>query len=108
MTEQDMQKELQVSPLARHVLGSMFGWNQVLTFHNVENVPSPEMRAVLYELVASGALVREVGLPDMPSHGQAERFRLAQGFDVASFRNEAAKAAFGDKVPSVRLFVRKV
>lgn len=102
-----MAEDTVMTPLARHVLGSMFGWSMVVTFHNVENTPSPEMRKALDELVSVGALVLEKGMPDMPAHGLAERYRVAKGFDVEPFRKEAAAQVFSGDAPSVRLFVKK-
>nr|WP_295976804.1 hypothetical protein [uncultured Agrobacterium sp.] len=50
-----------LSAEARSVLGGVFGFGQVLTFHMIESVLLPEMQAVLDELVSAGMVVNEGG-----------------------------------------------
>lgn len=95
----------ELSTEARTVLGSVFGWGAVLTYHMIDSVPSPEMQAALDELFEAGIVVREVGSDDMPSHGKAVRYRLYPGFDVEPYRREAAQSIFDNKAPSIRVFM---
>lgn len=97
--------EQSLSENARIVFGSSFSWGQVLTYHMVESVPSPEMQQALDELVAAGMLVEERGLPDMTR--EAVRYRVAEGVDVAPFRRESAERIFRGDAPSIRIFIPK-
>lgn len=94
-----------LSENARIVLGSSFGWGQVLTYHMVESVPSPEMQEALDELVAAGLLKEERGLDDMSA--RAVCYRLSEGVDVAPFRKEAWERIENNDTPSIRVFIPK-
>jgi hypothetical protein len=94
-----------LSENARIVLGSSFAWGQVLTYHMVESVPSPEMQKALDELVAAGMLKEERGLEDMSK--RAVRYRLADGVDVGPFRKEAWARIENNTTPSIRVFIPK-
>jgi hypothetical protein len=96
-----------LSETATLVLGSTFGWGAILTFHMQESVPSPEMQAALDELVQAGKMVREMGLDDMPAHGQAVRYRVAPDIDLDAYRRIAAKRFFDGDVPSIRVYIPK-
>jgi hypothetical protein len=95
----------QLSLNARTVLGSVFGWNTVLTYHMQDSVPSEEMQAALDELVAANMLLREQGLPDMPAHGKSVRYRVADGVNLAPLRKEAAEHVFDGTAPSIRVYI---
>jgi hypothetical protein len=73
----------------------------------LESVPSPEMQQALDELVSSGILLREKGLDDMPSHGRAVRYRVADGIDLTPFRREAAQSILDGTAPSIRVFIKR-
>lgn len=103
-----MANSSELSSNARHVLGAVFGWNSVLMYHNIESVPSPEMQEILDELVAAGMLKAEVGMDDMPAHGQAVRYRVSEGVDLDSYRREAGKGVFDGSAPSIRVAIKKV
>lgn len=94
-----------LSENARIVLGSSFAWGQVLTYHMVQSVPSPEMQAALDELVAAGLLVEERGLDDMSAI--AVRYRLADGVDLVPFRKEVWDRIADGTMPAIRVFVPK-
>lgn len=93
----------ELSPNARAVLGSMFGFGQVLTYQMIESVPSPEMQEALDELVGAGMVLREQGLPDMTR--KAVRYRAAGGFDLTEFKREAWDRIADGSAPSIRVFV---
>jgi len=95
----------ELSDKARIVLGSVFGWGAVFTYHMVESIPSPEMDAALEELVQAGKVTREIGLPDMTR--DAVRYRVADGVDLSPFRKEAFdRLAIGEE-PRIRVFIKK-
>lgn len=94
-----------LSDAARNVLGTMFGWGQVLTYHMNESTPSPEMQEALDELVAANMVTKEKGLPDMTRN--AVRYRVADGVDVAPFRREAWDRIAEGSAPSIRVFIKK-
>jgi hypothetical protein len=95
----------ELSENASIVLGSTFGWGSVVTYHMLEYKPSPEMQEALDELVEAGKLVREQGLDDMPQHGKAVRYRVADGVDLTAHRQQAAQSIFGGGGPSIRVMV---
>jgi hypothetical protein len=97
--------KVELSDNARIVLGSSFGWGQVLTYHMIQSVPSPEMQEALDELVNAGLLRRDAGLPDMTK--KAIRYKLAEGVDIALFRKLAAERFFSGDAPAIRVFVPK-
>lgn len=95
----------ELSENARVVLGSSFSFGQVLTYHMIKSVPSPEMHEALNELVNAGMLIEERGLPDMTM--KAVRYRLADGIDVTPFRKEAMERIEHGDAPSIRIFIPK-
>ncbi len=95
----------ELSDQARIVLGSVFGWGAVLTYHMVESVPSPEMDAALEELVQAGKITRETGLPDISR--KAVRYRVADGVDLSTFRQEALDRFVSGEEPRIRVFIKK-
>lgn len=95
----------ELSAEARSVLGGMFGFGQVLTFHMIESIPSPEMQAALDELVAAGMVIREEGLPDMTR--KAVRYRAADGVDLMPFKREVWENIDKDTGPRIRVFIKR-
>lgn len=97
-----------LSHTASVLLGSMFCYGNVLTYHMQESVPSPEMQAVLDELVGAGKLVRETGMDDMPAHGESVRYRVAANVDQAYYRRICGQALDDNTMPNLRVFIPKV
>lgn len=98
---------INLSHAASVVLGSTFGYGNVLTYGMQESVPSPEFQAVLDELVNDGKLVRETNTDDMPAHGEAVRYRVAPNVDLSVFRKIAATAMTMGTMPDLRIFIPK-
>jgi hypothetical protein len=96
-----------LSKEARCVLGSVFGFGAVVTYHMQEYVPSPEIQVALDELVAAGMISREQGLDDMPAHGEAVRYRVAEGVDLMPYRQEQFELLTEGTAPSIRIFVKR-
>lgn len=90
---------------ARSVLGSMFSFGQVLTYHMIESIPSPEMQEALDELVAAGMVAKEEGLPDMTR--KAVRYRAAAHVDLKPFQREVWDKIDKGSAPSIRVFIKR-
>lgn len=97
----------ELSTAARTVLGSVFGWNAIVTYHNIESVPSPEMQEAIDELLAAGLIDRTTTDIDLPAHGKAVRYRVANGVDLDPYRREASQRFLDGTAPSIRVFVKR-
>lgn len=95
----------ELSDNARSVLGSMFSFGQVLTYHMIESIPSPEMQEALDELVAAGMVTKEEGLPDMTR--KAVRYRAAEHVDLKPFQREVWDKIDKGAAPSIRVFIKR-
>jgi hypothetical protein len=97
--------DILLSKEARQVLGGCFGFGQVLTYHMIESIPSPEMQSALDELVLAGMLKREEGLPDMTQ--KAVRYRAAEGIDMMPFKREVWDNLDKEDCPKIRVYIPK-
>ncbi|MNE09738.1 hypothetical protein D3C80_1024250 [compost metagenome] len=95
--------ELSVNALS--ILGSMFSFGQVLTYHMIESIPSPEMQEALDKLVAAGMVEKEQGLPDMTR--KAVRYRAANDVDLKPYQKEQWDKLADGTAPSIRVFIKR-
>lgn len=101
------QREDKLSPTAAYVFGSMFGYTAVLMYSMQEHVPSPEMQAVLDELVEAGQLIRETNMDDMPAHGEAVRYRRAPDSDIQRYRSDHSLGWLKKPETPIRVYIPK-
>lgn len=97
-----------LSPDAAWIFATVFLTSRSALQYNMQNhVPSPEMQTVLDELVNAGKLVREMNMDDMPAHGEAVRYRVADGSDHSSYRSDYSLGWLKQPNPPIRLFIPK-
>lgn len=97
-----------LSPAAAWIFATTFPTAGSALMYQMQNhVPSPEMQAVLDELVNAGKLIREMNMDDMPAHGEAVRYVVAPDSDHSTYRSDYSLGWLKEPSLPIRLYIPK-